>query len=426
MGERLTARRIETLKPPASGRIELRDLEVRGLTFRVTARGERTWTLRARFGGRNLRYNIGSHPDMGLAEAREAAALLRSQLRQGVDPREVERERKEAEEAKNRREGAERETRLTRKRLAAYYDQHMGGLANGRTWYNALERAFGEYLDRPLEEVTTPYLQAHVDALAAAGRKTMANRVRSHIRHFTGWCVRRGFLAVDVGKGVERPHSEVPRDRVLSVGELAAIWGATYRLGETDTPGKEGRAARSGEVWGPFVRFLLLTSQRFGDVSGLEWGHITGETWTQPTQSNKSRRAHVVHLSAPALDELEAVGRGRVRRGLVFTFGGGRLTASNALKRKLDALCGVTDWTFHDFRTAFATQMAERGHAEGVVDRVLNHAASGSKTSAVARAYQRSELLPQRRAALDAWGALVLGAVGKPPSVVDMAERGVG
>ena len=64
-------------------------------------------------------------------------------------------------------------------------------------------------------------------------------------------------------------------------------------------------------------------------------------------------------------------------------------------------------WTFHDLRTAFATIMAETGASEGVVDRILNHAASGSAASAVARVYNQSQQLKPRAAVLDHWAALV-------------------
>ena len=64
-------------------------------------------------------------------------------------------------------------------------------------------------------------------------------------------------------------------------------------------------------------------------------------------------------------------------------------------------------WRFHDLRTAFASHMAKTGAPEGVVDRVLNHAASASKASVVARSYQLSDLLDQRAAILDRWAAEV-------------------
>ena len=54
-----------------------------------------------------------------------------------------------------------------------------------------------------------------------------------------------------------------------------------------------------------------------------------------------------------------------------------------------------------------ASALAASGVPEGVVDRIQNHAATGSAPSAVARVYQQSDLLPQRATALDRWGEMV-------------------
>ena len=63
----------------------------------------------------------------------------------------------------------------------------------------------------------------------------------------------------------------------------------------------------------------------------------------------------------------------------------------------------------HDLRTAMATALCDAGVPESVADRILNHAAMGSAPSAVARIYQRSDLLRERAQALDAWAAMVCG-----------------
>tara|TARA_R110002094_G_scaffold221513_1_gene196659 strand:- start:5884 stop:6255 length:372 start_codon:yes stop_codon:yes gene_type:complete len=111
-------------------------------------------------------------------------------------------------------------------------------------------------------------------------------------------------------------------------------------------------------------------------------------------------------LSAPALELVESLKR---EHDLLFTTTG-KTPASgfSKVKTQLDRMLpDLEPWRFHDFRTSFATAMADAGESESVVDRVLNHAASGSAASAVARVYNHSKQLPQRAAVLDHWGALV-------------------
>ena len=103
----------------------------------------------------------------------------------------------------------------------------------------------------------------------------------------------------------------------------------------------------------------------------------------------------------PAHDELAALPR---KYDLVFTTTGQTpVSGFSRAKKRLDRLL-VEDfpaWRLHDLRTAFATEMAEGGESEVVVDRILNHVASVSAASAVARVYNRAEQLPQRARALE-------------------------
>ena len=203
---------------------------------------------------------------------------------------------------------------------------------------------------------------------------------------------------------------------MLSLDELGAIWKATYLL---------------DPAYGVFVRVLALTAQRRADVADMTWPEIDGERWSIPGARMKNDRPHIVHLTAPARAEIEALRaqpRGADAPPLVFLSspsrsdrGGRRLTAFGRMKIELDRLCGVVDWRLHDLRTAFATHVCEAGVPENIADRVLNHAASASRASVVARTYQRSELLPQRAQALERWADILMRAAGeREPVVVEL------
>jgi integrase len=69
----------------------------------------------------------------------------------------------------------------------------------------------------------------------------------------------------------------------------------------------------------------------------------------------------------------------------------------------------MPEWRMHDLRRAQATALAEAGVDEGVVDRIQNHVAVGSRASAVAGVYNRAQKLPERAKALDLWADMVLG-----------------
>jgi integrase len=119
-----------------------------------------------------------------------------------------------------------------------------------------------------------------------------------------------------------------------------------------------------------------------------------------------------VHLSDPALAEFTAL-REKSDGDLIFTTTGTTpISGFGNMKARLEGLVGIEDWRLHDLRTAFASALCDAGEPENVVDRVLNHVASGSAPSAVSRVYNRSEMLPQRARVLGRWAEMVTGDRG--------------
>ena len=157
----------------------------------------------------------------------------------------------------------------------------------------------------------------------------------------------------------------------------------------------------------------MLTAQRRGDLSGMLWSEIdfAKHRWSIPGRRTKNKRSHIVHLSDPVMTELKTLrAAADPECDLVFTTTGKTpVNGFSRVKHRLDQIVQLPDWRFHDLRTAFASSLCDAGEPEGVVDRVLNHAASGSAPSAVARVYNQSEYLPQRARALDMWANLVVG-----------------
>ena len=395
MPEKLTARRIETLKPPTEGRIELTDTVARGLVFRLTAAGSASWSLSIKVNGRQRRFPIGDYPAMSLADARVAAGKLRAEARAGADPI-----------AEKRSELAERAAMAALSVgvvLDRYAELHLSKLADGKRREAQLRAALAKRLAAPMAQLTRADLQAMVDA-KGVDAPVAANRLAAALSHFATWSRRRGYITDAIGAEISKPTRERARERVLSLEEVGAIWRASLAL---------------DPLWGGFLRLLILTAQRRGDVAGMRWREIDGTRWSIPGERTKNRRPHIVHLAAAGdCRSPSHQGRRGALDGLVFTTTGRTpVSGFGRVKKRLDALCGVADWTLHDLRTAFASHCAEAGIAEGVVDRVLNHAASASSASAVARVYQRSELLPQRAEALRMWAEMVMRASTEvPPS----------
>jgi integrase len=384
----LTARTLETLKPPPTGRTELTDSAVPGLKFRLTANGAASWSLQVRVNGEKRRFTICEYPAIGLAKAREEARRLRVEARQGRDPIREQREAKVAKAAQA----------TVGDILELYASLHLRpNLRTAGERERQLKAALAKHLDRPIGELTRGDIQQAIDAKASEGRKVAANRIRAALVAFANWCWQRGHTSEHIGDGTTRAAKEAPRERVLTLDEVRQVYAASYDL---------------GPLWGPLYRLRILTAQRLGDIAKAEWADIDFEArrYSIPGSRTKNGKPHIVHLSAPALAELEAMKSQTGETPFVFTTTGTTpVSGFGKVNAKLYKLAGVSDWRPHDFRTAFASALCEAGEDEAVVDRILNHSASSSAPSAVARVYNRASKLPQRAAALDRWAGMVTG-----------------
>lgn len=384
---------LRSIKAPEAGRVEISDTVRPGLRLRVISSGRRSWIYEKRIkGGPKRTHTLGTYPELSIKDARAQALELELEAARGFD-RIVEAEKEAA-----RQEQVEMSATSIQKVLETFDLLHLSNLRTGAAVRQALYREFKPYLDHDIATLNRKTLQGIIDARAATGSKVQANRVKAYLSKFSKFAWQRGYLENHVGVGLEKACKEVSRDRILSISEVHEIWDASFKL-----------SATAGAV----LRMLILTAQRANEIARLSWDEVNIDQAYIELKGGRTKngKAHITHLSGPALKEVEA------RRGLkdspyLFVARGKKpFNGFGTLRRQMEKHLrpDFEHWTFHDLRTAFATEMASRGELETVVDRILNHAASGSAPSAVARVYNRSQYLPERKRILDDWAAIVTG-----------------
>ncbi len=301
-------------------------------------------------------------------------------------------------EAERREKKRTQASRLNVSQVLHTYDTiHLSSLRTRDERLRQLRQSLFEHLDSPVTDLTRSDIQRAVDAKASAGRKAYANRIRAALLAFSNWAWVRGYISENIASGVAKATTEHARERVLSIGEIRAIWQATLEM---------------GPVWGPVFRLLLLTCQRRGEILGLRWEEIDFDVarMTKPGSQTKNKKPHITHLSSPALKELRALHSKDTNTRFVFTTTGDTpVSGIGKAKARLDKLLpdDFEHWRIHDIRTGFATKMADAGESEAVVDRILNHSATASAPTLVGRVYNQAQLLDQRAATLDKWAELV-------------------
>jgi integrase len=195
---------------------------------------------------------------------------------------------------------------------------------------------------------------------------------------------------------------------VLSDAELRALWRAS------DAEPYPWRAA---------VKLLILTAQRRSEVIEARWDEIDldARLWTIPAGRAKNGKAHLVPLSAPALDVIRGIPR-LSGSGLLFPSRSDLARAASGLSKLMARLAVAVEaemgepverWTLHDLRRTAATGMQRLGIRLEVTEATLNHV-SGSRAGIVG-VYQRHDFRDEKRHALDAWAAEVMRIVeGRP------------
>jgi hypothetical protein len=81
----------------------------------------------------------------------------------------------------------------------------------------------------------------------------------------------------------------------------------------------------------------------------------------------------------------------------------------------------IAPWRLHDLRRTAVTGMVEAGVPPHVVELVVNHV--GGARAGVAGVYNRSEMMSERRAALELWAARVAGTVSGRVVTVTFGRR---
>jgi integrase len=374
MKKHLTDLYIQKAKPPKEGSADIFDLGYPGLYLRVGHGGAKSFGIFYRH-GKLVRESLGRWPSTSLAEARDMWRKTREAIAKGETPS---RDKESATLFDNVVEEWLRRDQANNKPSSLYQTTRI-------VEYDLLPAWRG----RQITDIGKRDVIALLDAIADRGAQTKARLVHSHLHRFFRWAVSREIIQNHPMTGLERQGSKVTRERVLTDAELSKVW----------------KGAASIPAYGSAIRLLMLTGARREEIGALRWNEIKGDRIELSNGRTKNGVAHVIPLSAPARAILHNVPR---IGDYVFTFNGTKpIAAWGRTKADLDKASGVSDWRIHDLRRTVATGMQKLGVTLQVVEAVLGH--SGGSRAGIVGVYQRHDYATEKRAALEAWGAHVMG-----------------
>jgi len=156
------------------------------------------------------------------------------------------------------------------------------------------------------------------------------------------------------------------------------------------------------------ILFTILTASRVGESVPARWDEIDWENriWSVPPERRKDQKPfpHRVPLSDQVIELLKSIER---KGGAIFCFDADNLGSRYSLSHLLKRMTG-TSATMHGVRSTFRDWAAENGVPDVVAEKCLMHTTG----NAVVQAYQRSDLLEQRRSVMQAWADAVFENAG--------------
>lgn len=378
---------IKGLKPLSKRREEY---EGGGFGIRVTPKGLKTWIYRYKIKGKTDKLTLGHYPTMSLANANKEFKRLNGLRKDGGNPKEI-----------IDKEG-QKESNTVGKLVLAWYS---GYAAKFRKKPLQIKQQIDADIipllgHMALEEVRTIDIVKILDKIVTRGAPIHANRVLSTIKQVFNYGVSRGSLpynpasnirARDIG-GIEKP-----RERVLSMSEIKTLW--SFLDSDKSQMTFHTKSA---------IKIMLLTGVRTSELRLAMWSEFNLEEslWIISAEHCKGGDSIKIHLSSQVKAILYEL-KGLCDTGyVIYGIDNNKPLSENALSRSIKRIqerVGIPQWTAHDCRRSFATQLGETLRVDPVVvEKCLGH-----KMPRIMATYNRNEMLPERKEALDRWGQYI-------------------
>lgn len=392
-----------------------------------------SWQYFFKWQGKTERASLGVFPEVSLAEARRRRDAAKAEL--AADPPRhpvFETRRREQEAlAQSQADAAEKTVR------ALFDDWERSHLAKkrkdgGKEFRAVFERdVFPMVGDVKVRDIKRYHITTLIDRPLGRGARRSANILLAMLKQFFSQATIRGFVDENPTTEFTKEHAggkDTPRARALRVDELREL-------------GRKLPASGLGEPQQAAIRLLLATGARVGELNKALWDEfdLDAATWTIPAGHTKETRAHVVHLSDFANEQLATLARFRHGDHVLISARNKTPVEDKALSkvirdRQLDKphkgrstkYVGALkladgDWCIHDLRRTMATRMGDRPLSilPHVVEKCLAH-----KMVGVMAIYNQQEYLPERKAAFEAWGAQLARLFsGADDNIVELAPR---
>lgn len=359
------------------------------LYLKVSRIGKKSWSCRFLHNGKTFEMGLGTYPAISLREARRKRSEIQLEVARGNNPLTDQQAKRQNEQRLKEMtfEKAARECHAVKK-LQWKNGKHQ------KQWIGTLQiYVFPILGSKSVKDIQATDVVACLKPIWLTKVET-AQRLRQRIELVLNWAKAMGYrdgenpalLKGNLEYLLPTQKKEVIHYPALPYEQLAAFW---LRLNECC-----GVAADA-------LRILILTATRSGEVRGALWKEIDFEhaIWTIPAERMKAGKPHRVPLCQVAMAILL---QRKVKTNSHLVFEGlkqGKPISDMAMLSLMRKRFSEVDAVPHGFRSTFRDWAENQSFSHRAVEYCLAH----TLRNKVEAAYQRDELLEQRRDIMEAW-----------------------
>lgn len=393
--------------------------------FLIITEKTKSWRARYFYMGKEQTLSLGKYPLVSLKDAREKNFMLRQELDKGINPAEEKKKEKAQIKAVVQEE----------RRIANGEDHPLSFKAIAEDWladvkknwkestYRAEKKRIrkdliGPFGHRMITDITPSDVRTVFQALERQGKFDTLRKIAEN-------CVRIFNFAIAVGKCENNPAYSIwkglsfakpPKQRSFPTITDPDRVGKLLLDIENYKPSNQGLEVAMALKIAPYV-FL-----RPGTLVSGEWSEIHWEEkeWHIPGEKMKNSKPHVVPLATQVFALLKTLygftGEGRY----MFPSWGrqGHIT-NNALLKFYKNLGYKGEMCSHGLRHLAVTSLKELRFERDVIYLQMSHTLESSQSKAT---YDKTQLLPQRTAMMQAYADYLNGLREKAKAAVGMTQ----
>ena len=371
MHTKITKRVLESTVNETSKDVFLRDSILKGFGVRVTPTGGVCFFAEGRIRrGRNKRIALGRYPILDIEEARERAREALYQLRLGVDPHSLERD-KLAHKAKE--EALEAACSVTLEEVIDDYFRSRP-IKSEACYRKVLKSVFSGWFATPIREISRQDIEKRYQEVAFRddhkAQAAKAMRYLSAVMNFAKAELIEGqplitSNPVEVLRDKKVDRTVKPRKTHIRKEQLPEFVEAVENLCT--------QTARD------LLFVQLVTGLRDQEAKTLKWEDVDFSKRQLTVLGTKNGRDHTIPMADFVFELLKRRSKTKGHECYVFENrrGNGPLGSIRKQILRVTRGTGIT-FTHHDLRRTFATLLSsELKVSDGVISRLLNHSPKG-------------------------------------------------